>query len=62
MPKSADELRVEFGYWGDHPEHSVTEWQREVEEGNTRYGYWEWVATLVDCENEFTAITDTMES
>jgi hypothetical protein len=35
------------GYWGEHPVHPVSDWQRQVADGETRLGYWEWVmATL----------------
>lgn len=45
-----EELIEEFGYWGEHPRHSVAEWQTEVENNDTRRGYWEWCATIVECE------------
>ena len=31
------------GYWGEHPDHPVSDWRSEVDNGDTRQGYWEWV-------------------
>ena len=33
-----------YGYWGNHPEYMVTDWQYEVANGDTRLGYWHWCA------------------
>ena len=52
MEKSADELREQFGHWGDHPVHPVSEWKQEVQADNTRLGYWEWMAILLELEEE----------
>lgn len=30
-------------FWGSDPEYSVSLWAYEVEDGNTRLGYWDWV-------------------
>ena len=39
----------EDGNWGEHPDHPIDEWQRDVDAGNTRLGYFEWVAAkLID--------------
>jgi len=62
MEKSADELREQFGHWGDHPVHSVSEWKHEVLAGNTRLGYWEWVATLLEAEEESETISATEDA
>jgi hypothetical protein len=32
------------GPWGTFPNFPVKDWQAEVEAGDTRLGYWEWVA------------------
>lgn len=32
-------------YWGEDPSYPVEDWQHEVANGNTRRGYWEWVAS-----------------
>lgn len=31
------------GYWGEHPAYPVVDWKYEVDNGDTRQGYWEWV-------------------
>ena len=59
MEKSVDELREQFGHWGDHPVHSVSEWKQEVQADNTRLGYWEWVATLLEVKEECEEISAT---
>ncbi len=38
-----DELIRTYGYWGAHPDFPVRQWQWEVDNGDTRQGYWEWV-------------------
>lgn len=40
---SAIELREKYGHWNEHPEYPVSDWQYEVDNGDTRLGYWEWV-------------------
>jgi hypothetical protein len=37
-------LTYQYGYWGDHPEHPVSDWKYEVANDDTREGYWQWVA------------------
>lgn len=34
--------------WGEHPDHPVADWQAEVAGGDTRLGYWAWVAAQLD--------------
>ncbi|WP_301851144.1 hypothetical protein [Rhodococcus pyridinivorans] len=41
---AAERMRNQYGVWGSHPEHSPEDWQFEVANGDTRVGYWEWVA------------------
>ena len=41
--KSAQELIEEYGVWGEYPAYPVEDWQFEVENEDTRQGYWEWV-------------------
>jgi len=31
------------GWWGEHPDYPVEDWQYMVANGDTRQGYWEWV-------------------
>lgn len=45
---TAEKLADEHGgHWGKHPDHPVSDWQYEVENHETRLGYWEWVADRV---------------
>ena len=37
------EQRNQPDYWSEHPNHPVEDWQYEVENGDTREGYWDWV-------------------
>jgi hypothetical protein len=30
-------------YWGQNVNFPVSDWQREVAQGDTRLGYWDWV-------------------
>ncbi len=47
--KSADELEEEFGgTWGEHPDYSAEQWRWDVSNGDTRSGYWTWVAAQVE--------------
>lgn len=41
-------LKDRHGYWGAHPTWPVEDWQAEVENGDTRHGYWEWVANQIE--------------
>lgn len=39
-------------YWQDEDEEFPTaDWEREVHEGDTRLGYWEWVFSRRESEN-----------
>lgn len=35
------------GYWGEHPEYPLNDWKYEVENNDTRSGYWDWVYNKV---------------
>ena len=44
-------LRNEYGGdWGEHPKWTDEDWRTEVQNGDTRHGYWEWVANRIDAE------------
>jgi hypothetical protein len=45
---AASELSNQFDFWGNHPEHSLEDWQTEVADADTRLGYWDWV--ICRCE------------
>lgn len=38
------------GVWGAHPDHPVEDWQYEVANGDTRLGYWDWVAAQLEAK------------
>lgn len=39
------------GYWGEYDRFPVNDWRYAVDTGETRLGYWEWVAYLVEGTN-----------
>ncbi|MFC1457777.1 hypothetical protein ACETIH_13805 [Microvirga arabica] len=48
--------------WDDHPDYPSEDWQYEVGNGDTRRGYWDWVAAkLEEAENEGDAAEDTAD-
>lgn len=54
----AVKLREAFGAWSDHPEYPPEDWREEIAAGDTRLGYWEWVAhKIVDSGVEVDPIT-----
>jgi hypothetical protein len=59
MEESPDQLREQFGHSGGHPVHSVSEWKKKVQADNTRLGYREWVATLLEAEEKPETISAT---
>jgi hypothetical protein len=36
--------------WGEHPFYSMCDWRNSVADQETRLGYWQWVASLIDQE------------
>jgi hypothetical protein len=50
MRYDSETLRRRFGNWGNHSRYPHSDWQHEVAENNTRLGYWEWVASLLQQE------------
>jgi hypothetical protein len=49
------------GIWGEHPDHDPSDWRQEVENHDTRLGYWDWVAAKID-EAEVEAGTEVENS
>lgn len=49
---TAEALIEEHGVWGAHPDFSVEDWKTEVENDDTRAGYWAWVATQIWTRDE----------
>ncbi|BBX87972.1 hypothetical protein [Mycolicibacterium aubagnense] len=43
----AEALEEQHGHWGDHSQYPVADWQYEVGNGDTRLGYWPWVAEKI---------------
>jgi hypothetical protein len=43
----ATHLQSEHGHWGEHAKYPVRSWQYEVANGDTRSGYWSWVAEQI---------------
>ncbi|MHD0294308.1 hypothetical protein [Rhodococcus qingshengii] len=48
MAHNESVLVEQFGVWGEHPSHPARDWQHEVADGDTRLGYWAWVAAQLD--------------
>ena len=38
------------GWWSSHDEYLPEQWQKEVADGNTRAGYWDWVIAQLELE------------
>jgi hypothetical protein len=67
----AEQLRAKYdglaedSEWGEHPNHSMEEWQTEVHCKITRVGYWDWVETKLkladDKNNEDPVLADAEE-
>lgn len=36
------------GIWGEHPDHPSADWRIEVENQDTRLGYWDWVGAKAE--------------
>lgn len=36
-------METHGGCWGEHPDHPIEDWKYQVENGDTRLGYWAWV-------------------
>lgn len=43
QPDPVDPLIKTHGTWGEHPKYVRADWRREVAEGDTNLGYWEWI-------------------
>ncbi|QRM34823.1 hypothetical protein [Microvirga sp. VF16] len=49
--------------WDDHPDYPSEDWKYEVENGDTRRGYWDWVAAkLEEAEDEDDEAEDTADT
>ena len=43
MEASTRTIVMDYGYWGEHPEHSIEDWKTLVANDDVRMGYWDWV-------------------
>jgi len=41
-------LRDKYGQWGEHPKYPAGDWRYEVQNNDTRLGYWAWVVAQMD--------------
>lgn len=39
-------------HWDDHPDHSARDWRAEVEAGDTRHSYVEWVNSCLELRDD----------
>lgn len=44
----AQGLQATFGAWGESPSYPSADWKYEVANGDTRLGYWQWVAAKME--------------
>ena len=45
---TAEALTAQHGVWGEHPTWPSQDWKYEVDNGDTRIGYWEWVVQQME--------------
>lgn len=43
---------AEFDYWDAHPDYPVEDWQFEVANDDTRLGYWGWVKSQMEQDED----------
>lgn len=46
-PNEATPERVQ-GYWSENPDYPVEDWKYEVQNNDTRQGYWDWVESQIE--------------
>ena len=39
-------------YWGEHRDHPIEDWRFEIDNGDTRLGYWQWVDARIAYEKQ----------
>lgn len=49
---AAEVLRAAHGTWAEYPKFPLKDWYYEVANGDTRLGYWDWVAWYIRQEND----------
>lgn len=50
--KTATELIVKYEYWEDHPGYPASDWRAEVDDRDTKDGYWSWVVSRLGFERD----------
>ncbi|WP_114947295.1 hypothetical protein [Microvirga calopogonii] len=61
-PGAAELIGQIDSVWDDHPDFPSEDWKYEVENGDTRWGYWDWVAAkLEEAQNEGDESEDTAD-
>lgn len=45
---TAQALIATHGIWGEHRDYPAADWRYEVQNDDTRLGYWEWVAAKLE--------------
>lgn len=40
------EIKPKPDYWADDPDHDIEDWKSEVQNNETRLGYWDWVESI----------------
>jgi hypothetical protein len=48
LKEKYDELQP-GDHWSEHPHFTHEDWAQEASELNTLQGYWDWVASQIDC-------------
>ena len=48
ISKKVAELFAKKGYWYSHPDHPIEDWQYEVANNDTRFGYQQWITARED--------------
>lgn len=51
QPSELSEKYDEPGKWGQHPTYTMTLWQTEILNSQTRRGYWDWVSCKLEVES-----------
>lgn len=50
--KTASELEQEYGIWGECPAAPLCDWRMDVNNNDTRLGYWSWVAAMLESHED----------
>lgn len=45
-----DLMNANGGHWGKYPGYAVSDWKYEVDNDDTRQGYWAWVCSQLEQE------------